>query len=110
MRHNNKYWLKEKYDYSISLYNDYLWFERVPHYWSNSFYHHSEHSFIRYKYEKRMYEGSKSIKNYSKAPKYFRKMLNKKERRKSDKNIKNEVNGFDKIYSPKYKGADWDWW
>lgn len=109
MKHNNKHWKREKYEYSIVLYHNYIWFNRVPHHWSNSPNNHSECCIVRNKYDTIMYKGSKVIRNYSKAPKYYRKMLNKAERRKADKNIRNEINGLDKIYSPKYKGADWDW-
>jgi hypothetical protein len=107
MKHN-KHFFRDKYNISLAIYDEYLRFGRTPYTWDKSYSTHSEASVISNKVYSLYTEGCNNFSNRSVAPKWFRKKLNRTERQKAKQDINREINGYDKRYTPRYVGANYD--
>jgi hypothetical protein len=107
-KHNNIHWIKQREYYRLEKYSQYTTdFEYLT---GNFLITSSEYAEVSKKLNVLFYDKKCRCENYSKAPKYFRKKLNRTQRYKSKRNIRKILNGENDKLTPRYKGADYDWW
>lgn len=102
-KHFNKYWLREKEYYSLKKYS---WRIRAKNWNDHLFYDNTEEIEIEQKIEKIRY---KKKYDFDGVPRYFRKYLNRKQRYKSKRDIRNILDGKLSKFTPCYKGAAYDY-
>ncbi len=104
-KHTNKYWRREKEFISLQMEYDYLYYSltrinwRIP---SNSRVDEINRKF-QYKFYNE-YSG-----RWNTSPKHYRKMLNRKQRKKSKQILYQLMNGKDICFEDNYRGCNWYW-
>lgn len=104
-RYTNKHWIKEKEFISLIREMDFL-YKLLPRYkWrvvDDSRISHIE----RELYDKFYY---RYLGKYKSAPKWYRKMLNRKQRHKSNNTLYKQLNNLNVSYEDNYKDSGWYW-
>lgn len=101
LKKRNKHWEREKEFFRLTKE---LSFYRNLNYIVSSDYDTDKISFIFDKLNSNFYY---KFNNYNKAPKYFRKFLNKKRRKRSKSTLKKQLMGYDVSYYDNYKDANY---
>lgn len=104
-RYTNKHWIKEKEFISLIREKDFL-YKLLPRYkWR--IVDDTRISYIERELHDRFYY--KYLGKYKGAPKWYRRMLNRKQRYKSNKTLYNQLKGIDTYYDNNYKDSSWYW-
>lgn len=106
-KHTNKYWLREKELISLKMEHDYLydtaprarrWGYPIP----STRIEEIDRKLLYKFYDE--YHGK-----WKTSPRYYRKMLNKKQRSKAKKILHNILDGKDYCFEDNYRGCNWYW-